>query len=92
MKAFENYDYHKLVRLLLKDLRGTATQKQMSSRLGYSYNQWHKWESGQKRLMWNNLEVIASELKLNLDHAKRLVVNQERTVGANWEQIGRAHV
>lgn len=82
MKAFENYDYHKLVRLLLRDLRGTATQKQMSSRLGYSYNQWHKWESGQKRLMWNNLEVIASELKLNLDHAKRLVVNQERTVGA----------
>lgn len=60
-------DYERIVRVLLQSLRAKATQKEMSARVGYSFNQWHKWESGQKTLLWSELKKIARALDLDID-------------------------
>lgn len=65
--------YRNLVRLVVRELRAQATQKSMSERLGYKFNQWHKWESGQKALMWNDLRKMAMSLNLKLDKPMQII-------------------
>lgn len=56
--------YEALVKKVLCALRGQRTQKEMSSYLGYKFNQWHKWEAGQKKLMWSDLISIVEFMKI----------------------------
>lgn len=63
------FDGQRLVRHVLCEIRGEVTQKEMSTRLGYRFNQWHKWESGQKVLMWADLMKIADTMGLPLTDA-----------------------
>lgn len=56
--------YEALVKKVLIALRGKRTQKEMSAHIGYKFNQWHKWEAGQKKLMWNDLVATAEFLKI----------------------------
>lgn len=65
----ERFNGQALVRYVLSEIRGRATQKEMSTRLGYRFNQWHKWESGQKVLMWADLVRIAEVMGLPLTDA-----------------------
>lgn len=45
-------DYLKVKQELLASLRGNHTQKEMSQKLGFKFNQYHKWESDIKWLRW----------------------------------------
>lgn len=69
--------YDQLVRIFIQEIRSQFTQKKMSEKLGYRYNQWHKWESGQKKLMWTDLLKIAALLKINLDDAIKVITNDK---------------
>lgn len=61
----KNY-YENIVRLILKELRGEATQKSMSEKLGFSYNKWFKWESGEKRVMWDDLFLVLEDQGIDI--------------------------
>lgn len=69
--------YSKLVRVILTEIRGARTQKQMSGRVGYRFNQWHKWESGQKILMWQDLLDITTELKIDLTTPIKVIADAD---------------
>lgn len=51
-----------LENVVLKNLRLKKSQIQMSRKLGYKFNLYGKWESGAKKLMWNDLVKV---IKLN---------------------------
>lgn len=76
-KVDSQFDSDSLTRQMLEDLRGKRTQKKMSELLGHSFNQWHKWESGQKILMWSDFKKIALLLKINLTPAMQMILNSE---------------
>lgn len=60
-------NYSNIKKELLVYLRGDLTQKEMSEKLGYKFNQYHKWESDLKWLRWDEfidiLEVTNSAYK-----------------------------
>ncbi|OYZ18082.1 MAG: hypothetical protein B7Y39_14035 [Bdellovibrio sp. 28-41-41] len=60
-------DYLKIKKELLASLRGNSTQKEMSEKLGFRFNQYHKWESDIKWLRWDEfidiLEVASPKYK-----------------------------
>lgn len=74
-----NEYYEKITRLLIIELRGKNTQLQMSEKLGFKYNMWAKWESGQKRLMWSEFTVILKVLKINIDFALSEILSKKIT-------------
>ena len=45
-------DYSLVKKELLVALRGDQSQLAMSRHLGFTFNQWHKWETEQKWLRW----------------------------------------
>lgn len=53
IKTTGKMDYSRIKKELLTALRGDLTQKEMSARLGFKYNQYHKWESELKWLRWD---------------------------------------
>lgn len=77
MQTANQIRYAHLVRLVIKEIRGKSTQKKMSEKLGYNFNQWHKWESGQKTLMLKDLKKIALELKINLNLPIQIIAEVE---------------
>ncbi|OYZ13625.1 MAG: hypothetical protein B7Y39_17235 [Bdellovibrio sp. 28-41-41] len=81
MSTHDVFFYENIVRLVVTELRGRETQKVMSERLGCRYNQWHKWESGQKNLMWNDLRKIASLLNLKLDEPMQRISDSDVSIG-----------
>lgn len=46
-------DYRTLTLEILKQLRGEMTQRQLSQKLGFSFNQVGKWESGATHIRWD---------------------------------------
>lgn len=56
----------KTVRSLIRGMRGSRTQLQMSQELGYKFNQWHKWESGQKAVSWEDFKKICANQNIAL--------------------------
>ena len=61
------YQYEKMSRTIFKSLRGDQSQKDFGSKLGLGFNQWHKFESGQKNIMWNDLYSLATKLNIPID-------------------------
>lgn len=64
-----------LENVVLKNLRLKKSQLQMSRKLGYKFNLYGKWESGAKKLMWNDLVKVIKFNKIPLadileDHYK----------------------
>lgn len=49
----EKMNYSSIKKELLIALRGNLTQKEMSEKLGFKFNQYHKWESDIKWLRWD---------------------------------------
>ena len=66
-----NVDYYLLTRLFLKEVRGNLTQRELSKRLGYSFNQVGKWETGAKQIKWDDFLKVAKKLKIPLEEKLR---------------------
>lgn len=66
--------HQRLVRMLLEGVRGERRQNDLSRRLGYRSNQWHKWESGQTAFMWKDLVKVTRTLELPLQEAVDRVI------------------
>lgn len=74
---------------ILKEIRGERTQEAMSELLGYKFNQWHKWESGQKAFMWENLLRVAEINSIDITEAVRLVSNPHKPLNFRGGQLLR---
>lgn len=59
-------DYSKLSQEIVRRLRGPKKQNEMDRLIGYSYNQWHKWEKGQKKLKWSEFVLISQALNIDI--------------------------
>lgn len=60
-----NLEFFRKVKVqLLKALRGEKSQIEMSRDLGFSFNQWNKWETEQKVLKWDEFLDILNRLRL----------------------------
>lgn len=66
--------YEKIVKSLLRSIRGPRSQQEMSQIMGYEFNQWHKWESGQKLIKWMDFVQICNQFKLPLETAICIVL------------------
>ncbi len=51
---------------LLKALRGRRSQNQINRKLGFTYNQVSRWETGQKRILWQDFIKLAKSCGCNL--------------------------
>lgn len=81
-------DYNRLSIAIVKNLRGKRTQNQMSKRLGYSYNQVNKWESGVKRIKWIEFVNFTNVMKFDL---KSVLLNTMTFYGDLLDTKGLYH-
>ena len=61
--------YHSIKYKLLHHLRGNLSQNQLSEKLGYKFNQYHKWEIGSKSLSLFEFIDICNILEIDLYRA-----------------------
>ncbi len=64
--GFEKIDFLSLQREVLNAIRGQNTSKQLSSELGYSFDQVARWERGQTRLKWSDFYKICNLKAIHL--------------------------
>jgi len=64
-----NDELETVVRELLRSLRGKRSQLALSRRLGYSFNQVGKWESGHTKIRWDEFVRLSGLCKSPLDQA-----------------------
>lgn len=62
---------------MIREIRGTRTQEEMSNKMGFRYNQWHKWETGQKSLTWPDLVKISELDGISLGRAMTKTIGSE---------------
>ena len=77
MSSISKVNYEDLVRQVLIEIRANQTQKSLSLTLGYSFNQWHKWESGEKVLSWLEFIKILDLFKINITPTLALITKNE---------------
>jgi hypothetical protein len=65
------FDATALARQLVVQLRGEESQRSLSLRLGFSFNQVGKWESGATQIAWADLIEVTRLLKLEVESAFR---------------------
>jgi transcriptional regulator with XRE-family HTH domain len=63
---FSTEDFADIKKQFLITLRGNKSQNWMSQRLGYTYNQYGKWESNFKKLNWADFSEICNLRKVQL--------------------------
>lgn len=80
-------NYEALVRLVLREIRQSSTQKLMSEKMGFKFNQWHKWESGQKALKWKDFKKIADEFDLVLDQLMVSITSSDYSIRSGGEFV-----
>lgn len=66
-------DYSILKKELLIAIRGDLSQKQMSEKLGFKFNQYHKWESDLKWLRWDEFIDILKAANISYKKAFQTV-------------------
>lgn len=79
--------YDRITRLIMIELRGKNTQMQMSAKIGFKYNKWAKWESGQKRIMWNEFMAVLNILKINIYIDLSEILNKQITIKTPENEI-----
>ncbi len=72
---FNNEDFEFIKNQFLISIRGTKSQNWMSRRLGYTYNQYGKWESNNKKLNWSDFEEICNLRKIKLHSELNRIYN-----------------
>lgn len=58
--------YSKIGRELLRAIRGSMTQVELSRALGFRYNQYNRWESGERQINWGEFERLCEVRKIPL--------------------------
>lgn len=53
-------DHDTLAREIVRAMRGDSTQRDLSQKLGYSFNQVGKWESGSTHISWDDFVKLAT--------------------------------
>lgn len=65
-------NYYELTKVFIRTLRGSVAQRELSQKLGFSFKQVGKWESGVAQIKWENIIDITNVLGLPfekyLDH------------------------
>lgn len=64
-------DYALVAREFLKALRGEMSQRELSSKLGYTFNQVGKWEAGHKQIKWIDFVQVANVVGVELESTFR---------------------
>ncbi len=71
-------EYEQITSKILKQLRGVRSQIQISKELGYSYNQFAKWESNQRKIRWRDFVKLCSisgfPLEKTLDYSLKFAL------------------
>lgn len=70
-------NYQKLTQDLLLVLRGDRAQVDMDRLLGHQFNQWHKWESGQKKFRWKDWVKVNQALGYDLPQLLESFLGQD---------------
>ncbi len=63
-KAQDLLNYNQVCCEFLRELRGDLSQRDLSKKLGYSYNQVGKWEAGFKQFKWSDFFHLCKVLKI----------------------------
>lgn len=63
----EKLNYSQLAIEVVKMLRANLSQRQLSARLGFSFNQVGKWESGATQIKWDDFIHICEALNLPIE-------------------------
>jgi transcriptional regulator with XRE-family HTH domain len=80
-------NYHKLTQDIIRIARQDCSQRELSERLGYSFNKIGKIESAQTSVKWSEFIGILSSLKIDiLDHLESFFYNYKSNdwVGASF--------
>ena len=73
-------NYANIKKQLLLALRGELSAKALSVKLGFSFNQVHRWESGEKQLRWDEFVNLCDVLGVPLEAAvSRLLFSEPET-------------
>lgn len=59
-------DYNSLIKVLVRHLRGSESQSNLSQKIGYSYNQVHRWEVGKVKIAWEDFVRFSEQLDIDL--------------------------
>lgn len=62
----------KLQNEILRTIRGKLSASAMSAKLGYKFNQYARWEKGDRRLLWSDFVAICKLRKLPVDMQAQL--------------------
>jgi len=65
-KKLNQLDFTTLTREIVKGLRGDRTQREINDKLGVTFNQMAKWESGEKRLLWKEFLQLCHILGIDM--------------------------
>src|ERR1041385_2422027 len=63
--------YKTLAEEVLCQLRGELSQRQLSEKLGYTFNQIGKWESGAVRIKWDDFLRLAQVVNVPIEQGFR---------------------
>lgn len=67
------FDFQILAEEILRALRAGMNQRELSSRLGFSFNQVGKWETGATKIKWHDFLKLASALHISTEQNFREV-------------------
>lgn len=64
LRPFLKTNYQALAQEIIREIRGEMSQRQLSDKLGYSFNQVGKWESGFTQIKWDDFLKMAEVLEI----------------------------
>jgi hypothetical protein len=62
-------DFDLVARELVRAVRGKRSQTAVNRRLGYAFNQVHRWERGQTRVKWSDFVALCAACRVDLKAA-----------------------
>ncbi|MAV91189.1 MAG: hypothetical protein CL676_07185 [Bdellovibrionaceae bacterium] len=84
--------FDKLIPLFIKQLRGSISQSDLSSQLGYKFNIVNRWETEKRVFYWNDFVLLTKTLGLDLGKALEATTHidfehefGQRSVMQHWE-------
>ena len=79
--------FEQLASFIVRAIRGNRSQNSINMRLGYSYNQVSKWETGAKKIKWNELLLLCEACKIDIQ--KNLQHRFQYIGKTNWKSFFR---
>jgi transcriptional regulator with XRE-family HTH domain len=66
--------YPQIAQEILKRIRGSRTQIETSRILGFHYNQYHKWESGDRQIKWDQFIMVCEAFQVQIEGTLRYML------------------